>query len=143
MKTPTIEQFTAWAKAHNQLAKAVCAAQALSECERVRVDAYILPLFRSFKFDGIGEPDLLYRCDDDAKCAQYFAACDVAHREHGFTGPAEHCPALIAREIYIDAQNALLRSGCDLTGLRDIPSLPDQRAAMLDILLTACLKKAA
>ena len=73
-------------------------------------------------------------------CADYYEACDKAHRAHGFKGEHGYCPALIAESLLIDAQNALLREGCDLLGLEDIPAMPKHRAEMLRLLLGACLK---
>ena len=142
MITPTLQQFKKFCKANKALAEAVCLAQAFAECERKRVDAYIKPVFDSFKFDGIESPRDLYLCEDDAKCAEYYAACDVAHRANGFKGEAGYCPALIAESLYIDAQNAMLKIGCEFLGV-NIESLwkMENRRQMLDLLLGACLKK--
>ena len=136
------------------MAETVCLAQAFAECERERVDAYIAPVFARFNFvigptmaahykDGgqrITDPGKLYLCEDEEQCKAYYAACDDAHRAHGFTGKPGYCPALIAEALLIDAQNCLLRVGCDLLGLDDIPAMPEHRAKMLDLLLGACLK---
>ena len=154
MKAPSIEEFKTWAKENQSLALAVCKAQAFAECERERVDSYIRPIFNGFGFTYCGpmaekmglkgplpHPNDLYLCEDEALLTDYWKACDAAHREHGFRGEAGYCPALIAESNHIKIQNGLLRAGCDLFGLEDIPSLPDQRAKMLDLLLGACLIK--
>lgn len=153
LKTPTLDDFKSWAKAHHNDAIAVCMAQAFAECERERVDAYIKPIFESFGFvygnDLAARIGLigplpwkdLYLCDDMEMLARYWKACDTAHRAHGFTGPDGYCPALIAEDKLIKAQNKFLRLGCDLFGLEDIPSMSAHRAKMLDLLLGACLIK--
>jgi hypothetical protein len=129
-------------------------AQAHAELKREQVDAYIRPVFDRFNFvigpnmagsrrdagERITDPRQLYLSEDEAQCAAFYAACDVAHREHGFTGEHGFCPALVAEALLIDAQNALLRSGCDLLGLDDIPCMPKDRAKMLDLLFGACIK---
>ncbi len=157
MKTPTLQQFKTWSKLHRPLAEAVCMAQAFAECERERVDAYIQPIFDSFNFmigekmgnrlqndvgERITDPKQLYLCTDETLCAQYYAACDVAHRAHGFTGKPGYCPALIAEDQLRKAQHALIDAGCKLMDI-DPASLWDMknRDKMLDLLLGACLKK--
>lgn len=153
MKTPTIDEFKTWAKAHRDDALAVCTAQAFAECERERVNKYIRPIFDSFGFVygndlaarmGLTGPlpwKDLYLCDDQEMLSRYWKVCDKAHREHGFTGPDGYCPALIAEDKLIKAQNKFLRLGCDLFGLENIPSMPKDRKKMLDLLLGACLIK--
>lgn len=149
MKTPTINEFKAWALEHQSLALAVCKAQAFAQCERIRVDKYVKPIFDRYEFHStlcgstgrITDPERLYLCEDEPLCAAYYAACDKAHREHGFKGEPGQCPALVADTRRIQLENGLLRAGCELFDLQDIPSLPDQRAQMLRLLLGACLIK--
>ena len=145
MKKMNLEEFKAWARANCGVARAVCLAQAVAECERERVDAYILPIFKTYGFrahrDGrvLTTPDELY-LTDDARCPHFFAECDVAHRAHGFTGPAGHCPALAAEHLHIEAENALLELGAAVTGVAKDRLHGENRAKMLKLLLGACLK---
>jgi hypothetical protein len=154
MKMPTMPQFQAWARDHRTLAEAVCHAKAYAECRREQVDAYLRPIFDEFKFTvgaefggrvgdagaPITDPRRLYLCGDDALCKDYYHACDLEHRKHGFTGPNGHCPALIAEHLLAIAENALLNSGCKLIGLEDHSSLDgDTRERFLDLLLGAAL----
>jgi hypothetical protein len=145
--TPAVAEFTAWAKAHTDLALTVCKAQAYAELKRKQVNEYLKPIFEQFSFtypDGtpLTEEKYLYRCEDEAMWMAYYAACDVEHRKHGFDGPQGHCPALIGESLLIDAQNLLLREGADFFGLQDIPHMPEDREKMLKLLLGACLKSA-
>lgn len=94
---------------------------------RAKVDAYVAPVFARFAFvskhDGrpIVRPDELYLSGDEAGCAEFYAACDVAHREHGHNMPTGYCPALVAEHDVIKAEQALLehygkRLGVDFAG---------------------------
>lgn len=152
MKSPTLDEFKTWAKAHSKQALQVCTAKAFAQCEKERVNAYIQPIFESFKFTYAGKlaesckltgpipnQNELYLCDDEVRLAAYYAECDQAHREHGFTGPTGHCPALTADHFRIQTENLFLREGCDLFELEDIPGMPADRKKLLDLLLGACL----
>lgn len=101
--------------------RAYLLAKAFAECERVRVDAYIKPLFELYTFKvaerfqkrrGCGElvtkPDDLFLCEDEAEMAKFYAECDKEHRKHGFTGKPGQCPALVAESLAILAENTLL-----------------------------------
>jgi hypothetical protein len=150
MNKPTLKQFTAWAKANRALARNVIAAQAFAQCERERVNAYIAPVFAKFDFradrhaknpgEKITKPSDLYLSTDEAKCAEFYAACDTAHRAHGFTGPEGYCPALIAETARSDAENMLLDAGAALLGVDHIWNTLEQRKQALDLFLGACLK---
>src|SRR4249920_1927891 len=117
---PNLDEFKDWAQKHHGLAMAVCLATAFSQCERERVDAYIKPIFASFKFTYSGElaakcnlsgpipnEDQLYLCADEARLVDYYSECDEEHREHGFTGPKGNCPALTADHLRVIAECAL------------------------------------
>lgn len=81
---------------------------------RAEVDAYTAPVFARFefrsKYDGapITRPADLYLSGDEAGCAEFFAACDLANREHGYELPAGHCPALVAENEVLKAERQLL-----------------------------------
>lgn len=113
-KTPTAKDLQRWAQASRVLALSVVNARVVAETERARVDAYIAPVFARFTFtdDQTGAQlttaRQLYQCNDEVQVAVFFAACDLAHREQGFTGEAGMCPALIAEAAQIKAENALL-----------------------------------
>lgn len=153
-KQPTLEQFKAWAKAHKPLALAVLQAQAYAEVRREQVDAYIKPIFDTYRFyvskefrdtakdERITTPNDLYLTDlDDPLVKAYYEDCDKAHHEHGFTGPKGHCPALEAEHLLMEAQNHLLDCGAELTGISASDLYGDNRAKMLELLLGACMSK--
>ena len=152
LRTPTLDEFKTWARAHHALALAVCKAHAFAECERARVNAYILPIFQRYGFRAdlklihqspdanrpLSTPDELY-LSEDPRIPDYYAECDAAHRAHGFRGPDGHCPALRAENLHIQAENALLEAAHDLLEV-DLSGLNGQtRKKMLDLLLGACL----
>jgi len=142
----TAAEFKQWSIEHKPLAEAACKARAFAELERERVDAYVLPIFNSFSFvdeDGekIEKTKYLFLSTDEAMCKTYFAACDAAHRAHGFTGPDGYCPALVAETLQSTAERALLEAGCEFFGIElfQLYSRDDKRKKMLDLLLKACL----
>lgn len=144
MRTPTVNEFKRWAKQNRPLAVNALNARAHAELERERVAAYIRPVFESFTWpagmDGhaiTGHKDI-YLCEDEELCRRYFDACDAAHRLHGFTGPKDHCPALVAESEQIQAENLLLREGCALMGIERESLFGDLRARFLETLLGAC-----
>jgi len=148
---PTLAEFKAWAIAHRALAEAVVMAQAAAIVTRARVDAYIAPLFQARTFHvreqwraagiTIKTPADLYLTEDnDPAVAEFFAACDAAHRAHGFTGPAGYCPALIAERAVIQAEWALMDAADPLFHIGH-PSVTEHRRQYLDLLLGACLLK--
>lgn len=125
-KTPTltIASLKRWAPKLRPLVVEMLAKRAFAEVERKRVDAYIAPVFAQFCFvddEGtvITDPERLYHCDDEAMCAAYYAACDVAHREHGYQGEAGTCPALVAEHNQLKAEWAVLESMERFVGLDD------------------------
>jgi hypothetical protein len=72
--------------------------------------------------------------------AEFFAACDNAHRAHGFKGPIGHCPALTAEGIHREAVRALLSAAEPLFGIEPDELYGDNRKRYVDLLLGACLK---
>lgn len=143
-------QVKRWAKEHIDLALALCQAMAFAEIKRKQVDAYILPVFQRFHFTAdidngqpITRPKDLYLSSDETQCAAYYAACDKAHREHGFTGEEGHCPALIAENLVIETENALIAAAEPLFGIEvhHLWKMEDRRK-YLDLLVGACLKTA-
>ena len=154
MRTPTLQEFKRFSKAHAGLAHAVCMAQAFAQCKREQVDAYIKPVFDLYDFyvnpewvekrgmsaERITTPKQLYLSGQEALCAEFYADCDREHRKHGFTGKVGHCPALEAEHLQIIAENALLDAGCALLGIETGQLYGENRQKMLDLLLGACLK---
>lgn len=128
------------------------AARAIAEVERERVDAYIIPFFLTWHFradkdrrglavgDLLTNPDQLYLSDDDERAAEYYAACDKLHREHGFTGPDGHCPALIAENTRMEAERAVIESLSALLGTEP-PVTLEHRAQLLDIAMRAAVQR--
>jgi len=142
----TPQDLKKWAKDNKRLAAAVVLARVLAQTERERVLAYTLPLFAQFSFEDdngnkITDPEYLYLSDDDEQAAAYFAACDVAHREHGFTGPAGSCPALMAEEEQRKAENVLLDALGTFSGIdgRNYSCKLEWRDRALDLALSVCL----
>ena len=124
IKTLTIASLKRWAPKLRPLVVEMLAKRAFAEVERKRVDAYIAPVFAQFRFvddEGavITNPKRLYHCEDAAMCAAYYAACDIAHREHGFKGEPGECPALVAEHNQLKAEWVVLESMERFTGLDD------------------------
>jgi hypothetical protein len=144
MTTRTPAQIRSWAIDHKSLAKAVCQAMAFAQAERERVDAYVLPIFQTFRFvdengTRINSPDQLYLCNDDPMCMTFYDQCDAAHRAHGWTGPEGHCPALTAENLLLLAEAALLAAGCEFFDVVPARLHGAKRKEMLDLLLKACV----
>ena len=123
-KTLTLASLKRWAPKLRPLVVEMLAKRAFAEVERKRVDAYIAPVFARFRFvddEGavITNPKRLYHCEDAAMCAAYYAACDIAHREHGFKGEPGECPALVAEHNQLKAEWAVLESMERFVGLDD------------------------
>lgn len=149
MKTPSLRQFKQYVKANASLAYAVAAAQAFAQCERERVDAYIKPLLAEFQLKAtrhgrapevITEAKNVYLCEDEQAVADFFKACDIEHRKHGFTGPEGHCPALTAENLQMKAERALLSTSEDIFGVNFADVYGEDRVKALDLLMGACLK---
>jgi len=147
--TLTLPNFKQWAKDCAPAAKAVLMAQAFAELERERVDAYIAPIFARYTFPVkadwqesygpvVKERKDLYLSDAEDLCANYYEDCDKAHREHGFTGPKGHCPALVAENLHRVTQCALIGLAEPLTGISPDAVYGEDRAKYLNILLGAC-----
>ena len=149
------EEFKDWCRNHKTMALGVCEAQALSEVTRERVDKYVEPLFLEFgftycgdlaeKLGKAGQPVKssadLYLCDDP-RVPDFYAACDTAHRQHGYTDLREgHCPALMAENLLIEAQNLLIEEAKPIFNVETWQLQSEQRTRYLDLLLGACLAK--
>ena len=87
----------------------------------------------------------LYLTDLDAPdYLAFLAECDEAHeahKAHGYNIQPGYCPALIAEDELIQAQNALIKSGAQWLGIEG-DLYGEHRAKMLDLLLGACLQPA-
>ena len=123
-KKLTIAGLKKWASKVRPLIVEMLTKRAFAEVERKRVDTYIAPVFARFSFvddegKAITDPKMLYCCDDVEICAAFYAACDVAHRGHGFTGEAGKCPALVAAHETLKAEWAVLASMEKFVGLDD------------------------
>lgn len=153
MKTPTLQEFKVWSKKNRTLALEVCAAQAKAEVTRERVDAYVQPILERFAFKkdldilkdvpDFGEPITTVRDlyqTEDPRLPEFYAACQQAHKDHGYQLPDGYCPALVAENEYIKKQNALLEAGSDLLGV-DLQAVYELRGKAIDLLLGACLKE--
>lgn len=151
MKTPTLNEFKAFSKKTAPAARAILMARINAEMTRERVNAYIAPVFASFAFTygPLGEkcgltgkietPENLYLCGNEEMLAAFYAASDVAHREHGFTGGVGYCPALIAENLVIEAENALIELAEPLFGIKGY-ALGRERTKYIELLLGSALK---
>lgn len=99
----------------------VIALQAAAETLRKIVDARHAAILAAKEYktaDGerVTEPkhDWLI-CDEQSR--EYFDAIDKANRDAGFTGPFDHCPALIAETELRDAQRELTDVAGPLFGI--------------------------
>lgn len=116
------------------------AAQEEAKTVRAVVDEYIEPIFHTFGFKNqrTGEPikhsNFLYLTGNvqDELCEQYYAACDVAHREHGHELQPGYCPALIAENAAIQAESALIDAVGKLMGFENVYG--ENRKKLLGIL---------
>ena len=134
----TPAKLRTWASVNRQAVLNMLAARIFAAAERQRVDAYIEPLFLAGNFKdergaAITKSKNIYRCQDEAKCAAFFAECDAAHRVHGFAGAADCCPALIAEEQVIKAENVVLKSMKALISVE--PLKLEDRAKLLGIIV--------
>ncbi len=139
-KSPlTTSKLMGWARVNRQAVLNMVAARIHAARERARVDAYIEPLFQSKRFINPEDGKLLtrskdaYLSQDEEAMAEFYAECDTAHRAHGFTGPAEYCPALVAENAMIQAENVVLGSAERLLGV-EVHSL-EHRAQLLDLVV--------
>ncbi len=148
----TVAQLKTWARKNRELAMLALKARAFAEVERERVDAYIAPVFAGFAFtndilsdiegqqEPITDPRKLYLSTDEERCAAYYAACDIAHREHGYQGEAGTCPALVAEDLQVKAENLLLGSLTRFLATDGFYNL-ELRAKALDLAIGACCAK--
>lgn len=152
MNTPTLVQFKRFSWDIAPAARAVLMAKAFAKLERERVNAYILPIFQRYAFtyghviapdmagQTIEKPEHLYLAEDEPRVKQYFEECDRAHRAHGFTGPHGHCPALIAENLLIKTENALIDVAGSLFEVDFHGLFGDDRKKLLDLVIGAALK---
>ena len=106
-----------WSITNRPKAVKVIGAQIVAKDTRAFVDSYKLPIFRRYAFkDDEGNPITsmtdLYRCDDQTMLRAYYDEVDAENRKHGFTGPKDHCPALIAENELIRLEQELIESAC-------------------------------
>ena len=101
------------------------------------VDAYTRPIFDAAGFPAeITGPDKVWQCEDDAKCATYYAACNAAHRANGYGLPDEHCPAHTAEHAVAKIEWEILEAA-HAAGLPDFRHTHGATRAKVLELLTA------
>lgn len=131
--------------------RAYLLAKTFAEVERERVDTYIKPLFELYNFcvskehrrsgdpdERITDVDRLWLTDlDSPQYLEFMAECAKEHRKHGWTGPADHCPALVADCVRIDAENLLIEhtSKSLPLGFEDIHIYGEHRKKLLDLVI--------
>ncbi len=121
------------------LARAIHHTRQHEAATRDIVSGYLRPVFARFAFvcrstwggqpapdagQPVTDPAQLYRSDQRAMLARYYAACDAAHRAHGYHLEPGFCPALVARHARVTAECDLLhfmhrRSGIDFNAAPD------------------------
>lgn len=133
-------------EAHLALMAAVLMAREHAVEVRAEVDSYIEPLFATFsQSHGLvdeftGEPITrskdLYMSDDEEAATAFYAACDGAHKAHGWDLPEGPCPALTAENLVTEAERALLKAATAHYGIDfdNVYSLK-LRAKALDLFL--------
>ena len=115
----TIASVKAFFDVHLPLAEAVLAHREQAAAVRAKVDAYTWPILAELGLkddedEAIEDPKNLYLCEDEDGCNAFYAACDEAHKAHGFELPGPgYCPALVAEDATIKAENALLKAATD------------------------------
>lgn len=132
MKTPTIEEFKRWAAENHDLAMAVAQSQAYAQTMREAVDKIQrdvlkeIPLYDDLDAEHSGserkritDPKRTWLSKDDAAFGRYVAECSKRERAAGIkpaTMPDDYCPALVAEDLQMKAERALLDSGGALFG---------------------------
>lgn len=147
MNGMSVRGLQEWAAMNYELGLAVVAARVHAELERKRVDEYIRPVFEGFEFlDDEGKRILnerhIFACPDEELCAKYYAACDKAHRAHGFDGPEGHCPALIAEHEAMKAEQALLVAAARFMGVDPAGFYGKNREKALELFVALCVQRA-
>lgn len=155
MKNLQLPEFLRWIDTDGaRLVSTALAARVTAEMERERVNAYEIPFFATWGFTAdkrrdetraaevLTNPRELYLSNDDERTTEYYATLDRLHREHGFTGPEGHCPALTAEWARTQAENAVIESLSALLGI-SAPVTLHHRAQMLDIAIGAAVKRMA
>lgn len=151
----TVESLKAFARDETtkSCVRAYLLAQTFAQAERERVDAYIKPLFELYNFypdekwrekgrmkmDRITDIDRLYLTDlESPQYKEFMAECAKEHRKHGWTGPADHCPALVADGIRVNAENLLIEhtSKSLPLGFEDIHIYGEHRKKLLDLVVS-------
>lgn len=145
-----------WANTNRATAQEYITTAAFAELERARVDAYIRPIFATYTFfDGHGEkvmdPEALYLIEEFNEDGEriigsdfiedYFHACDVAHRDNGFTGKEGCCPALLAENAEFSVANKLIVAAAEFAGVGNLYISPNNRLSLLNWALKVCLAK--
>lgn len=153
--TPTVKLLKQWARDNAPLASAALAARVYAEAKREEVDAYIKPIFDAYQSFYITRftpdprwPDAklktyhdLYLAADSPRLAEFYQEVDDAHRAHGFDGPKGHCPALVAENLQMVAERALIEAaGTLFPEFKDGHVYGDLRKRALDLLLGVCVQ---
>lgn len=148
----TLDTFKTLAREIRPFVHTLLKVRIFAEMERERVTAYVTPIFERYtfpidpKFVRGGETVVTKQADlylavlDSPDITAYYADCDAAHRAHGFTGPDGHCPALVAENLVMQTERALIDLAADATGITSSDVFGEERKKYLDILIGAALK---
>lgn len=154
LQAVTIADFRRFAMSIRPDVVALLDARTFAEAERVRVAALVAPLLARHALtigsdvdvddeqagQGITDERDLYRCGDELRVRAYYDARDALLREHGFTGPKDHCPALIAESAARAREAALVAKASQLFGVDFNRAYGDNRKRLLDTLIAAAVQ---
>ena len=153
MANVNVNQFKQWCKANAGAAETVFMAQAYAELTRERVNAYVRPILESFGFTKdlsdkspiTKTGDLYLSSASEQRLAEFYQACHEAHIAHGYAKDVRdepgRCPALIAENMLVKAEQALIGLAAPMFGVEPHMLYGDNRRKYLDLLLSACAKE--
>src|SRR5262245_28763585 len=148
---PTLGELKQWAIDCAPAAKTVLKARAFAQAERERVDAYIRPIFQTYRFeyadrwrDFTGTIETVadvYLCGDQPLVAAFVEECEREHRANGFSGPSGQSPVGVAARLVTEAEHALMALAQPLFGIEPSSIHLHYRAEYVELLIGECLKE--
>jgi hypothetical protein len=115
-KIKNVGQLKAWIKANHARVAQVIALELFAQSERARVNSYLQPIWDRYNFGTKNMEDAYLIDGRDDDLAKFYEETYVANAAHGWTGPREQCPALVANMNFVFAQRDLVKDffGCDV-----------------------------
>jgi len=150
IRRPSLQEFEVYENTEvRQLVLELLAAKAFAEAEHERVKAYTAPIFAEYEFHPADEwterlygttrarvltEEELYLTDMTAPAyREYCERVKDAHAAHGWTGPREHCPALVAKSKVTVAENALVKSILKFMGAEGCNAYGETRRKIIEL----------